>query len=73
MKQKLVYISSEWMYDVDMGILNYISEEYDIHWFFMNNEQSPRVKREVVANYARQYSIKLYWMNNSLKSATYRV
>ena len=72
MKQKLVYISSEWMYDVDMGILNYMSEEYDIHWFFMNNEQSPRVKREVVTNYAQQYSIKLYWMNNSIKQLSPR-
>ena len=72
MKQKIVYISSEWMYDVDMGILNYMSEEYDIHWFFMNNEQSPRVKREVVANYAQQYSIKLYWMNNCIKQLSPR-
>ncbi len=60
------------MYDVDMGILNYISEEYEIHWFFMNNEQSPRIRKEVVANYARQYGIKLYWMNNSIKQLSPR-
>lgn len=60
------------MYDVDMGILNYISEKYEVHWFFMNNEQSPRVKHEEVGNYAHQYNIKLYWMNNSIKQLSPR-
>lgn len=72
MKQKLVYISSEWMYDVDMGILNYISEEYEVHWFFMNNEQSPRVKKEDVVSYAQQNDIKLYWKNNNIKQLSPR-
>ena len=60
------------MYDVDMGILNYISKVYEIHWFFMNNEQSPRVKKEDVVNYAQQNGIKLYWKNNCIKQLSPR-
>lgn len=55
------------MYDVDMGILNHMSEEYAIHWFFLNNEIAPRVKRTEVENYANRYGIKLYWKNNNIK------
>ena len=72
MKQKLVYISSEWMYDVEMGILNHISEKYEIHWFFMNNELAPRVSRQEVEAFVQKYSIKLYWMNNNIKQLSPR-
>lgn len=69
---RFVYVSSEWMYDVDMGILNHISEKYDVHWFFMNNECSPRVSRQEVESFARQNSITLYWMNNQIKQLSPR-
>lgn len=65
--KKLVYISSEWMYDVDMGILNHMSEEYAVHWFFLNNEIAPRVKRSEVEQFANRYRIELYWKNNNIK------
>lgn len=55
------------MYDVDMGILNHMTSEYDIHWFFLNNEASPRVHRSTVERYTDQYKIKLYWENKSIK------
>lgn len=64
---RIVYVSSEWMYDVDMGILNHISGKYDVHWFFMNNECSPRVSRQEVEKFASKNSITLYWMNNQIK------
>lgn len=60
------------MYDVEMGILNYISEKYEIHWFFMNNELAPRVSRQEVEAFAQKYSIKLYWMNNNIKQLSPR-
>lgn len=72
MKQKLVYISSEWMYDVEMGILHHISEQYEIHWFFLNNELAPRVSRQEVEAFVQRHSIKLYWMNNNIKQLSPR-
>lgn len=60
------------MYDVEMGILNHISEQYEIHWFFLNNELSPRVSHQEVEAFVQKYSIKLYWMNTNIKQLSPR-
>lgn len=65
--KNLVYMSSEWMYDVDIPLLPSMAKEYRIHYFFFSNPQSPRVKKEEVVNFARSNNIKLHWKDHSLR------
>lgn len=70
--ETLVYITSEWMYDVDMGILKNITDKYQVHWFYLSNPSSPRVKKSEVIRYAHDYGIKIYWFDNVIKQLSPR-
>lgn len=67
MKKNLIFISSEWMYDVDMPLLPVFAKKYNIHYFFYSNPSAPRVTKKEVVDFAGKCGLKLYWKNDTIK------
>lgn len=65
-------MSSEWMYDVDIPLLPNMAKEYQIHYFFFSNPESPRVKKEEVVEFARRSNIVLHWKDHSIRQLSPR-
>lgn len=67
MKQKLVYISSEWFFDTDKDILKYLSEVYDVFWLYITDGKFARVDRSVILDYAKVNNLSLHLLLNKSK------
>lgn len=67
MKQKLVYISSEWFFDTDKDILKYLSEDYEVHWLYIMDGKFSRVDKRVICDYARNNNLSLHLLLNKKK------
>lgn len=67
MKQKLVYISSEWFFDTDKDILKYLSEVYDVFWLYITDGKFSRVDKSVICDYAKENKLSLYLLLNKRK------
>lgn len=67
MKQKLVYISSEWFFDTDKNILKYLSEDYEVFWLYITDGKFSRVDKSVICDYARDNNLSLHLLLNKRK------
>ena len=67
MKQKLVYISSEWFFDTDKDILKYLSEVYDVYWLYITDGKFSRVDKSVICDYAKENKLSLHLLLNKRK------
>jgi len=62
--KRIVYISSEWLIDTDITVIGRLASEYELHFFYVCNCNSPRYNIEKLKLFCVDHNIQLHLYNH---------
>ena len=65
--RRIAYISSEWLIDTDITVIGGLASEYELHFFYVCNFNSPRYSIEKLKSFCLIHNIQLHLYNHCAK------
>lgn len=65
--RRIAYISSEWLIDTDITVIGELASEYELHFFYVCNCNSPRYNIEKLKSFCMDHNIHLHLYNHCAK------